>query len=130
MVLVMPQAEGSMEDQHVNRKKKRKGGKFPVGDESYLCEAVRDIMKGLIDLSKKKIIHRDIKTNNILYFRNGDKYSHQICDFGQARVDADEKFTLGNCLGTVGFKAPELGTKDYDHRVDDWGVGIIIFEVR
>lgn len=84
-----------------------------------------EIMKGLSQLHSKKILHRDLKTENILYKQGVWKLS----DFGIAiRLDDEEK--TETILGTPYYLAPEvLSNEQYSYKVDIWCFGIILFEM-
>ena len=77
-------------------------------------------------LQKKRILHRDLKPDNIMI--DNDGYL-KIIDFGIAKALAgkDSTHTL---IGTVHYMAPEVVSgKSYSFSVDIWSVGIILYEV-
>ncbi|UQQ18148.1 protein kinase [Salmonella sp. WGH-01] len=59
---------------------------------------------GLSDIHSAKVIHRDIKPNNI---RVDENKIVKILDFGLARTSGTEAFTH-SVIGTLGYMAPEL----------------------
>lgn len=61
----------------------------------------------------KKIIHRDLKSENILYNNQGEI---KIADFGLSRVKKNENMKLTNRVVTLCYRAPELllGSREYD----------------
>jgi serine/threonine protein kinase len=84
-----------------------------------------EILRGLAQLHSKRIIHRDLKTENILYKQGVWKLS----DFGIA-IKLDEQEVTGTILGTPYYLAPEiLRNENYSYKVDIWCFGIILFEV-
>ncbi|AFR32505.1 serine/threonine protein kinase US3 [Leporid alphaherpesvirus 4] len=97
------------------------------------CDQVRDISRQILSAVKyihgKRIIHRDIKTENV--FVNGPR---DVClgDFGAAcgmRGPRDTPFHYG-MAGTVDTNAPEMLAGDpYSASVDVWSAGLVIFEV-
>lgn len=80
-------------------------------------------------LKELKVMHRDIKTENILISKNGKGLLQNIylIDFGLAKfVDSREEVT--NKLGTLGYCAPEVILKQpYNEQVDVWGVGMVYY---
>ncbi len=84
------------------------------------------------------IVHRDLKPENIFLAVDRDGHANvKVLDFGIAKlVDADglEAGGLvtqtGATLGTPCYMAPEqaVATKDPDHRVDVWALGVILYE--
>ncbi len=86
------------------------------------------IAQGLDKAHKKKIIHRDIKSANIIVTTDGIV---KIVDFGIAKLAGQTKVTKdGTSLGTASYMSPEqtLG-KEVDHRTDIWSVGVVLYEM-
>ena len=82
------------------------------------------IANGLEYLHSLGIIHRDIKSMNILI---DDDYTAYLGDIGSARI-IDKKMTLAT--GTVSWMAPEvLQTQKYTEKVDIYSFGMLIYEV-
>lgn len=84
-----------------------------------------DIAEGLQYLASKEIVHRDLKSHNLLV---DDDWTIKICDFGFARkVENVDYMTI---CGTDEWMAPEIALGDkYDERVDIFSFGMIIIEV-
>jgi len=86
----------------------------------------RDIAQGMNYLHRKKIIHRDLKSLNLLL----DSYNNiKICDFGlsKAKTGAD---IMTKSIGTPIWMSPELlKGEDYDEKVDVYAYGIILWEI-
>ena len=76
-------------------------------------------MEGLSYLDNHSILHRDIKSANILYKNDG---SVVLADFGLAKK-MNKRFTTK--VVTLWYRAPELilGAKFYDSKVDMWSLG-------
>ena len=74
------------------------------------------------------VVHRDLKPENILMTRPGWPAQLKLCDFGlSTRVrEGDE---LDDYLGSPGYMAPEQFARSYDHRVDYWSLGILLYEM-
>ncbi|KAJ6351271.1 hypothetical protein OIU78_007232 [Salix suchowensis] len=73
-----------------------------------------DLSRGLSYLHSKKIVHRDVKTENMLL----DSHRNlKIADFGVARVEAQNPCEMTGETGTLGYMAPEvLDGKPYNRR--------------
>jgi len=86
------------------------------------------ILRGLSCAHELGIIHRDLKTENILIGRDG---SAKISDFGLAKQLGAETITSGqHVLGTIRAMPPEqaLG-KTVDHRADLFSIGVMLYEM-
>jgi tetratricopeptide (TPR) repeat protein len=85
-----------------------------------LCEA-------LAYAHEQKIVHRDIKTANIMWTRD---HKAKIMDFGLAKVIEEVRNHTTVVSGTPYYMSPEqtLG-KNVDHRTDVYSLGVSIFEL-
>lgn len=85
------------------------------------CEA-------LIEAHKRKIIHRDIKPQNVIL----DKSNRvKIVDFGLAKFEGKQKITDKIVrIGTVNYMSPEQARGDEpDLRTDLWSLGVVLYEM-
>ena len=76
----------------------------------------------------KGIIHRDIKSRNIMVDTGGNV---KVMDFGLARLDGSDGITkTGTTLGTTAYMAPEqLRGEKADVRSDIWSYGVVLYEL-
>lgn len=86
------------------------------------------IADGLQAAHQKGIIHRDMKSSNIMLTEKGRAV---IMDFRLARSTKVTKLTkTGTTLGTVPYMSPEqVRGEDVDHRTDIWSFGVMFFEM-
>ena len=103
-----------------------RGYNFNLGQIKYIFY---QILSGIAYLHKCKIIHRDIKSSNILINNNGDI---KIGDYGLARRDSkvtDKQYTYK--VVTICYRAPELllGQRDYGPEIDIWSIGCVFCEL-
>jgi len=85
------------------------------------------LLGGLDYAHANKVVHRDIKTGNIILARGGKV---KIMDFGIARLESSSLTTIGSLLGTPAYMAPELFEgKEADGRSDLFAVGIIVYQL-
>ena len=84
---------------------------------------IAEALSYLHNLKPKPIIHRDLKSSNILL-----KDDHvKICDFGTA---CDVHTLMSNAKGTVAWMAPEvITTTTYDGKCDVYSFGVVMWEV-
>ncbi|CAM0876184.1 unnamed protein product [Alopecurus aequalis] len=86
-----------------------------------------DMARGLSYLHSKKIVHRDVKAENMLLDR---KKNVKIADFGVARVEAQDDCNMTGQTGTLGYMAPEvLEGRPYDHKCDVYSFGVVLWEL-
>ncbi|XP_035277283.1 traf2 and NCK-interacting protein kinase-like isoform X10 [Anguilla anguilla] len=109
--------------------KNTKGNSLKEEWTAYIC---REILKGLTHLHHHKVIHRDIKGQNVLLTENAEV---KLVDFG---VSAQLDRTVGRrntFIGTPYWMAPEVIACDenpdatYDFKSDLWSLGITAIEM-
>ena len=85
-----------------------------------------DVADGLLYLHEHGIIHRDMKSLNVLLTEDNRA---KICDFGLARTRSKQPMT--GLVGTAHWMAPEvlLSKPTYDEKVDVYGFGVILWEL-
>ncbi|KGQ05228.1 Cyclin-dependent kinase G-1 [Beauveria bassiana D1-5] len=100
--------------------------------EPFLASEIKCLLQqltvGVAYLHENWILHRDLKTSNLLLNNRGQL---KIADFGMARYVGDPAPKLTQLVVTLWYRAPELllGAKAYDTAVDMWSVGCIFGEL-
>jgi serine/threonine protein kinase/tetratricopeptide (TPR) repeat protein len=86
------------------------------------------IAEGLKAAHHKGIIHRDIKSSNIMITGDGNV---KIMDFGLAKIKGGTLLTkIGTTVGTASYISPEQARgEEVDQRTDIWSFGIVLFEM-
>ncbi|KAF6165273.1 hypothetical protein GIB67_042689 [Kingdonia uniflora] len=86
-----------------------------------------DLARGLSYLHSKKIVHRDVKTENMLLDRTR---TLKIADFGVARIEAQNPSYMTGETGTLGYMTPEVfNGNPYNRKCDVYSFGICLWEV-
>ncbi|UCF79050.1 MAG: protein kinase, partial [Candidatus Eiseniibacteriota bacterium] len=106
-------------------KEKIASGPLPL-DEAI--NITMQVAAGLQDAHEKGIVHRDIKSGNIMVTTKGQV---KIMDFGVAKLTKETTVTeIGTTVGTAAYMSPEQTRGDeVDHRTDIWSLGVIIYEM-
>eukprot|EP01064_Diplonema_japonicum_P010398 TRINITY_DN17650_c0_g1_i1.p1 TRINITY_DN17650_c0_g1~~TRINITY_DN17650_c0_g1_i1.p1 ORF type:complete len:1092 (+),score=233.50 TRINITY_DN17650_c0_g1_i1:37-3312(+) len=95
--------------------------------EKIVQKIAKQLAKALNYLHSNRIIHRDMKPQNILIGRNG---TVKLCDFGFARAMSCNTMVLTSIKGTPLYMAPELVQEQpYNHTADLWSLGCILYEL-
>jgi len=100
-------------------------GPLLVGD---VLDIAIQVCVGLDEAHKKGIVHRDIKSANIMLMATGQA---KIMDFGLAKVAGAAMVTReGSTMGTVAYMSPEQARGEpVDARTDLWALGVVLYEL-
>jgi serine/threonine protein kinase/Flp pilus assembly protein TadD len=122
MFLVMEYIEGETLKDYIARMQSGTG----VSVHKALDWA-EEITRGLKAAHEKGIVHRDIKSENIMVTADGHL---KIMDFGLAKLKYGSGVTRpGTSLGTLAYMSPEQAQGvPADHRSDIWSLGVVLYE--
>ncbi|KAJ4823134.1 hypothetical protein Tsubulata_043134 [Turnera subulata] len=110
-----------LKTEHLNDKLR---GEFST--EVFILRVAIDVSRGMQCLHHNNIVHRDLKTANLLMDENGVV---KVADFGVARVQ-DQSGVMTAETGTYRWMAPEvIEHKAYDHKADVFSFGIVLWEL-
>lgn len=101
--------------------------KQPFSQSEVKCLMLQ-LLEGVKYLHDNWVLHRDLKTSNLLLNNRGEL---KICDFGLARQYGSPLKTYTHLVVTLWYRAPELllGTKQYSTAIDMWSLGCIMGEL-
>ncbi len=106
-------------------KDKIRSGSLDLGEALNIAIQVGE---GLREAHERGIIHRDIKSANIIVTPRGQA---KIMDFGLAKTPDRAQLTrTGTTVGTAAYMSPEQALDGkVDHRSDLWSLGVVVFEM-
>jgi tetratricopeptide (TPR) repeat protein/predicted Ser/Thr protein kinase len=102
-----------------------KDGPLPL---KKVLEIGLQVCEGLAMAHEKGVVHRDIKSENIMVTARGQV---KIMDFGLAKLKGASKLTrTGTTLGTIGYMSPEQACgEEVDQRSDIFSFGVVLYEL-
>ena len=123
LFFAMEYVEGSTLKHYI--KNLKSAGGVPV---NQALAWITQIAQGLKAAHDKDIIHRDIKSENIMLDGAGNL---KIMDFGLAKLRSGAGITkTGTSLGTLSYMSPEQADGSVaDHRSDIWSLGVVLYEL-
>jgi len=107
--------------------------KHQLGAES-IVKLFKNVLAAIQFSHQKRVIHRDIKPDNIIVDSNGVP---KLLDFGIATLDAEATHAMtqltktGEIVGTLAYMSPEQisGSHDLDSRTDIYSCGVVLYEL-
>ncbi|NWU58682.1 NEK1 kinase, partial [Dromas ardeola] len=95
--------------------------------EDQILDWFVQICLALKHIHDRKILHRDIKSQNIFLTKDG---TIQLGDFGIARVLNSTAELARTCIGTPYYLSPEIcQNKPYNNKSDIWALGCVLYEM-
>ncbi len=100
-------------------------GRIPIPEAIHV---IREILRGLDEIHRAGIVHRDVKPQNVLLGRDG---LIRITDFGIAHQELATRVTThGDAIGTASYMAPEQAQgEDVTPATDVYAVGVVLYEL-
>ena len=120
--MAMPLLEGQSLDKRIRQ------GPLAIGDA---LEIAIQTAQALEEAHDKGVVHRDIKTANIMVRQRGSRLHVTLMDFGLATLAQSTRITReGSKLGTAAYMSPEqVQGSPADHRADLWALGVVLYEM-
>ncbi|XP_032878159.1 serine/threonine-protein kinase Nek5-like isoform X3 [Amblyraja radiata] len=122
LYIVMEYCDGGDLMQRVNM---QHGVRF---DEEQILDWFVQICLGLKHIHDRKVLHRDIKAQNIFLCNNGN--TAKLGDFGIARMLNNTMELAHTCIGTPYYLSPEIcENRPYNNKTDIWSLGCVLYEL-
>ncbi|MFQ5652582.1 MAG: protein kinase [bacterium] len=120
-----PPSKKGQEKQSPPFEKGGQGGFLSISD---ILTYASQIASGLQAAHKNGVVHRDIKSANIMITAEGQV---KIMDFGLAKIGGGAQLTKDHStLGTAAYMSPEQAQGlETDHRTDIWAFGVVLYEM-
>ncbi len=123
LCIVMTYCDGGDLSERVKRQT-RTGRRFK---EDQILHWFVQIALGLHFMHENRVLHRDLKTQNIFLLGNGRLV---LGDLGISKVLEGTQNFAQTCIGTPYYMSPELfKNKPYNHKSDVWALGCILYEL-
>jgi serine/threonine protein kinase len=108
---------------------RRHSGRPRCFTEDATTRIIYEVLSAVTCMHDNGIVHRDIKTENILFqtLDDDDNAPIKIIDFGLSRVHYDNDEPMSIFVGSAYYVAPEVLLKKYDKSCDVWSIGIITY---
>jgi serine/threonine protein kinase len=125
--MVMEYIEGMTLREWIQQKSEQADGYRKLGLKEVV-DLASQIAEGLEKAHEKGIVHRDIKSENIMVTNDGRA---KIMDFGLAKLRGVSKLTkTGSTVGTISYMSPEqVEGIETDHRTDIFSFGVMLYEM-
>eukprot|EP00826_Nyctotherus_ovalis_P058284 TRINITY_DN7999_c0_g1_i10.p1 TRINITY_DN7999_c0_g1~~TRINITY_DN7999_c0_g1_i10.p1 ORF type:complete len:449 (-),score=72.14 TRINITY_DN7999_c0_g1_i10:75-1421(-) len=94
--------------------------------ERDAAQMMRQLLSAVAYCHSKRVVHRDLKLENLLLSSHAENASLKIIDFGMAQTfDSDSKMSAR--IGTPLYIAPEVLSRSYTEKCDIWSCGVILY---
>ena len=111
----------------MKQKKEATGSKSCYIPEEEILRIFTQICLAIKHLHDRKILHRDLKSQNIFLTKQGIV---KLGDFGISKVLSHTKENVKTIVGTPYYLSPEIvENKPYNHKSDIWSLGILLYEM-
>lgn len=130
LCIVMDYADGGDLQGKIKEKykiKEKSGGGLQYWSEDHVLNWFTQICLALKHVHDRKILHRDLKSQNIFLTKNG---IIKLGDFGIARVLSDTRSKAKTVVGTPYYLSPEIiKSEPYSFKSDIWSLGVLLYEM-
>jgi len=129
LCIVMDFADGGDLQSKIKERHKAKDvkGRMDYMSEDELLNQFTQICLAMKHVHDKKILHRDLKSQNIFMTKRG---MIKLGDFGIARVLSNTRSKAKTVVGTPYYLSPEIiKSESYNFKSDIWSLGVLLYEM-
>jgi len=104
--------------------------RFPYPTEYDAADVIRQIVSAIKYMHDGRVVHRDIKFENIMFESKSPDAAVKLIDFGLStilRSGKDEFVRTTQCVGTIDTMAPEVLKGVHSAKADMWAIGVVSF---
>ena len=124
--ILMEYGDGGTLDAKISEQKMHRKGL----EATLVRRWIAQLIEALDHIHNLRVIHRDLKTANILLCGTKHGGVAKLADFGISRLMSSHTNFASTTVGTPYYLAPELiGGQGYDGRADIWSLGVICYEL-
>ena len=122
--LVMEYTDGTTLRSYIDHRRLR-GQRIPQGE---ILNCAKQVLLGLSEAHKHRIVHRDVKPQNIIVMKTG---KIRVMDFGIALLPGKDVFEgESHAVGTAHYISPEQAAGNIvDQRSDIYSLGVVLYEM-
>lgn len=97
--------------------------------EAQVSKIMTKLLSAIAYLHKKKVVHRDIKMENIIFESDRPDAEIKLIDFGLSKmyIQPSKPYYMNNIIGTVYTMSPEVVKGRYTDKADVWSCGVITY---
>ena len=113
--------------EHLNGKELFQSIKGSAKTEQKIQMIIFQLLKALEYMNSRGVVHRDIKSENVILVGDPERPVVKLIDFGLAAYAYSESVLSLSC-GTLGYSAPEVLKKcGYGSQIDMWSLGVVAY---
>lgn len=94
--------------------------------ENRVANYIKQIVSAVAYLHSKKIIHRDLKLENVIFLSNDQNSCLKIVEFGSCK-HFEKNLRVLERVGNPYFMSPEVIIGNFDNKCDVWSIGVMIY---
>jgi len=92
--------------------------------ESVIAEIMKDLLLAINHCHENKVVHRDIKAENVMVGEDG---TIKLIDFGLSCQNTSKQSKMSDIVGTPYYVAPEVLKGNYSSKCDLWSLGVLFY---